>query len=167
MTKPSREDFERALSSLDNRYGPRIEPIIREALRIAAEQVGEREKVVTWHRERGARARKNFDDRTYIFHDMCADAIERGEHSTATPVSGWRSMDSAPRDGSEFMASIENDHSPGTLFWEPRCRFNPEAERFEIWGRTDYDQDGWEFYPSLTFRSWMPQPLPSPPGGGT
>ena len=166
MTKPSREDFEREREKWLHTTEPVSEPIVLEALRIAADQMTEREKVVAYINALIEALPPIYDGERKILSRVVMD-IERGDHSTATPVSGWRSMDSAPRDGSEFMASVTVDGLADAWVWEPRSRFNPEADRFEIWSRTDYDQDGWEFYPSLTFRSWMPQPLPSPPGGGT
>jgi hypothetical protein len=63
----------------------------------------------------------------------------------------WRDIATAPRDGTEFQGWIGQ--------WEPRCRFNPETEAFETWGRVDYDENGWEVSDVATH--WMP--LPSAP----
>lgn len=159
MTKPSRKDFERVAASIERDDGPYWESdkdIILAALRIAAEQVVEREKVVTWHRERGARARKNFDDRTYIFHDMCADYIEAGDHSTATLVSGWRSMDSAPRDGTRVLLWYE-ELEPHTI----QGQWDADFGWVDVWNNDKIEGDSGSIWPT----HW--QPLPSPPGGGT
>lgn len=92
-------------------------------------------------------------------------AIEAGDHDDGKPVSPWRPMDEAPRDGSEFQALATVDAN-GAWIWEPRCRFEPKNEVFEIWGRVDYDQDGWEVHPLITLQSWQSQPvLPPPPTG--
>lgn len=93
-----REDFERALfEKLIGAIGDK--PTVRTrtflpiewaailaALRIAAEQVGEREKVVAWLRNDIA---PRYDKHRTAF-EAIADAIERGDHSTATPVSAGR-----------------------------------------------------------------------------
>lgn len=73
--------------------------------------------------------------------------------SAASLTGGWRPMESAPKDGTEFQA--------WTNAWEPRCRFNPETGAFEIWGRVDYDMDGWDTYPHLIPTHW--QHLPASP----
>lgn len=84
-----------------------------------------------------------------------------------TRLDGWQPIATAPKDGTVFQAWV---HRPDTdLFpggWEPDCRFNPSSEAFEIWGRVDYDQDGWDTYLHLEPTHWMPQPkkpLPPPP----
>lgn len=64
----------------------------------------------------------------------------------------WQPIETAPRDGTEFQAWIGN--------WEPRCRFNEDGT-FQIWGRIDYDIEGWDYYPSAIATHWMP--LPEPP----
>jgi hypothetical protein len=61
----------------------------------------------------------------------------------------WRPIDTAPRNGTEFQG--------WTDAWEPRCRFNADGA-FEIWGRVDYDKDGWDIYSHLTPTHWMPYP---------
>ena len=68
----------------------------------------------------------------------------------------WNPVDeNTPRDGTEFQGWVVN--GPGG-FWEPRCRFNPDTEALEMYGRVDYDQDGWESYPFFVVTHWMPQP---------
>lgn len=74
-------------------------------------------------------------------------------------MTGWQRIETAPRDGSEFQAWVASADHGG---WEPRCRINPETEGFEIWGRVDYDEDGWDTYLHLTPTHWLPQPA-SPP----
>jgi hypothetical protein len=77
-------------------------------------------------------------------------------------MSEWQDIKTAPRDGTEFMAWILNGEKQG--FWEPRARFEPVDGGFEMWGRVDYDQEGWELvYMWLTPTHWMPQPsAPTP-----
>lgn len=62
---------------------------------------------------------------------------------------GWRNLNDAPRDGSEFQAWWK-----GT--WQPRARFDPEYGSFQLWGRTDFDTEGWEVFEMSGF--WQPQP---------
>lgn len=65
---------------------------------------------------------------------------------------GWRDIATAPRDGREFQAWWKGQ-------WQPRARFDPEFGSFQLWGRTDYDTEGWETF--AIDGHW--QPLPSPP----
>lgn len=67
---------------------------------------------------------------------------------------GWQTIESAPKDGTEFQAWIAK------YGWEPRCRINSDTEAFEIYGRVDYDQDGWEVYPHMTPTHWRSPPTP-------
>lgn len=64
-------------------------------------------------------------------------------------LSGWQDLNSAPRDGHEFQAWWK-----GT--WQPRARFDPEYGSFQLWGRTDFDTEGWEVFEIDGF--WQPQP---------
>lgn len=64
-------------------------------------------------------------------------------------LSGWQDISTAPRDGSEFQAWWK-----GT--WQPRARFDPEYGSFQLWGRTDFDTEGWEVFEIDGF--WQPQP---------
>jgi hypothetical protein len=77
-------------------------------------------------------------------------------------MSEWQTMDSAPQDGSEFQAWITAVSPQGNpkCWWEPKARVNPDSGSVELWGRTDYDQDGWETYSHLTATHWMPPPDP-------
>lgn len=81
----------------------------------------------------------------------------------------WKDIASAPRDGTEFQAwgVVLHQSGPhaGTFvgYWEPRARFNAESEAFEIFGRVDYDEDGWDVYPHITPTHWQPQPSPPTP----
>lgn len=67
-------------------------------------------------------------------------------------------LESAPRNGTEFQAWLDRG------YWEPRCRFNPDSEMFEQWGRVDYDCDGWDATIGHEPTHWMP--LPTPPASG-
>lgn len=64
----------------------------------------------------------------------------------------WRPIETAPKDGTEFQAWVDK------YGWEPKARVNPETEAVELWGRTDYDQDGWDVYFHMTVTHWMPTP---------
>jgi Lar family restriction alleviation protein len=71
---------------------------------------------------------------------------------------GWRPIEDAPRDGTEFQAWCV---SAGDGWWEPRCKYNDEGNFF-TWGRIDYDIDGWDFLCApMRPTHWMP--LPPPP----
>lgn len=59
-----------------------------------------------------------------------------------------------PTDGTEFQAWWSRS-------WQPFARINPENGAFELWGRIDYDQDGWDVFSASDFTHW--QPLPEPP----
>ena len=74
-------------------------------------------------------------------------------------MSEWMPIETAPTDGSEFQAWVINDDN-GFGFWEPKCRFNKDGA-FEMWGRVDYDIDGWAVHYPYTATHWMP--LPPPP----
>ena len=71
----------------------------------------------------------------------------------AAADAGWMPIESAPKDGTEFQAWVGS--------WEPRCRFNPDTEAFEVWDRVDYDQDGWDACYLDLVTHW--QPLPAAP----
>lgn len=64
----------------------------------------------------------------------------------------WMPIDTAPKDGKPFQAWIDK------YGWKPNCRYNPDSEAFELWGRVDYDQDGWDVYPHMVPTHWMPIP---------
>ncbi|MGH6774733.1 hypothetical protein [Brucella tritici] len=94
------------------------------------------------------------------FHRLHASAIRAlssPDHADAGKVEGdgWMPIESAPKDGTEFQAWIAK------YGWEPRCRIISDTEAFEIYGRVDYDQDGWEVYPHMTPTHWLS--LPSAP----
>lgn len=72
----------------------------------------------------------------------------------------WKRIDDpehpAPKDGTEFQGwHLET--------WEPRCRINPGTGGFEIWCRSDYDQEDWCVYGIDDCTHWMPQPEPPRP----
>lgn len=62
-----------------------------------------------------------------------------------------RNLAKAPRDGTEFQVWWSGQ-------WQPRARFNPDTQAFEIWGRTDYDMEGWETFYWSEVTHWMAQP---------
>jgi hypothetical protein len=72
----------------------------------------------------------------------------------------WQPIETAPKDGAEFQAWVVDEDGERGM-WEPKCRYNPDTEAFEIWGRVDYDHDDWDSYYNLTPTHW--QPLPAPP----
>jgi len=108
-----------------------------------------------------------FPDR-YTGHEMCQDVDDAKLIAASRTIAEdaialheqlrWRSINSAPQDGTEFQGWFVNDNGIG--FWEPRCRFNEDG-LLQAWGRVDYDIDGWDNTFDLTFSGWMP--LPSPP----
>lgn len=65
------------------------------------------------------------------------------------PGGGWQDISTAPRTGEEFQAWWK-----GT--WQPRARFDPEYGSFQLWGRTDFDTEGWEVFEIDGY--WQPQP---------
>lgn len=67
-------------------------------------------------------------------------------------MSEWKTIDSAPRDGTNFQAWIDK------YGWEPRCRINPETNDFEIY---DLEIDNWDVFSHMIPTHWMP--LPNPP----
>lgn len=71
------------------------------------------------------------------------------------PGGGWQDISTAPRTGEEFQAWWK-----GT--WQPRARFDPEYGSFQLWGRTDFDTEGWEVFEIEGY--WQPQPA-APTGG--
>lgn len=93
----------------------------------------------------------DLNPRGYTPDEMEAYAAARV--AEAMEASGWQPIATAPRDGTEFQTWLG--------FWEPRCRFKPDTETLEIWGRADYDMDDWVTVPHLTATHW--RPLPEPP----
>lgn len=74
----------------------------------------------------------------------------------------WRDAAMAPRNGTEFQAWVRHTED-GQGWWEPKCRFDPEHGAFEIWRRTDYDQEGWDCLWHIRPVAWMPHPeAPTP-----
>lgn len=73
----------------------------------------------------------------------------------------WRDIATAPKDGTEFQAWVMSD-SPNWKqgWWEPKACIDPENGGLLIWGRVDYDAEGWDPYPATGAR-WLP--LPSAP----
>ena len=68
----------------------------------------------------------------------------------------WKPMGSAPKNGIVFQAWLVNEKGAG--FWEPRCLYD-ENGRFGIWGRVDYDEEGWDFdNHHLKALCWLPTP---------
>ena len=78
------------------------------------------------------------------------------------PRVSWRPLETAPKDGTQFQCWFYNSafkaaDPSAEGFWEPRCKYD-EHGALVIWGRVDYDQDGWDVYPHLHATHWMPQP---------
>lgn len=91
-------------------------------------------------------------DREFV-HPLYAQPIEVREQA----IREWQPIETAPRDGSEFQAWVVALDNAKNGCWEPKCRFNQMSEAFEIWGRVDYDIDGWEVY-GVKPTYWMPSP---------
>lgn len=68
----------------------------------------------------------------------------------SSPSAEWKPIDTALKDGTEFQAWVGH--------WQPVCRFNPDTEVFEIWGRVDYDQYDFDVYTDLIPTHWQPKP---------
>jgi hypothetical protein len=75
-------------------------------------------------------------------------------------MSEWQPIETAPKDGTEFISWLVND---GRGWIEFRTRFDPDSEAFQIYTRVDYDTDDWES--GYTATHWLP--LPPPPAGDT
>jgi len=68
----------------------------------------------------------------------------------------WRDASTSPEDGTEFQGWIIAEDGAG--FWEPRCKLDEDGT-LGIYGRVDYDKDGWDFgLWHLRITHWMPQP---------
>ena len=74
----------------------------------------------------------------------------------------WISIDDEkPPVGKEFEGWL-NVFGEEYGFWEPRCIINDDLS-LGLWGRVDYDQDGWDYgLTHLTLTHWHYQP--EPPG---
>ena len=73
--------------------------------------------------------------------------------------SDWQPIETAPDDQTEFQAWVMHTTADIPEWWEPKCRYNRHGA-FQIWGRVDYDEDGWDCYPLVTPTHWMPNPEP-------
>lgn len=67
----------------------------------------------------------------------------------------WRPIETAPQDGTEFMAWITNTVT-GAEFWSPRCRY--AGERLMVWDYSGPESEGWGWLPHLAATHWMPVP---------
>lgn len=92
--------------------------------------------------------------------DIAMGLAQALSSAPAAPSGRWQPIETAPKDGTQFQAWIEK------YGWEPHARFNPDSEAFELWGRVDYDKDGWDVYPHMVPTHWMPLPTPPTAGGG-
>ncbi len=86
------------------------------------------------------------------FMGIGLDDIRSALSAQVQDLAGWQPIETAPRDGSEFQAWIKD------YGWEPKARINLSTEAFEIWGRVDYDEEGWSVYPHMIPSHWMPLP---------
>lgn len=98
------------------------------------------------------------DDAQHV--EDVATALREAHEAGRREHAQWRPIETAPKDGTQFQAWIEK------YGWEPRARFNPDSEAFELWGRVDYDKDGWDVYSHMVPTHWMPLPTPPTAGGG-
>jgi hypothetical protein len=86
-----------------------------------------------------------------------AEAMAVHRLAAEQPALGWRGIECAPRDGTEFIGwSFNVDRPECGGNWNDRCRFNPDSGAYEIWGRVDYDEDGWDCLSYLRPTHWMP-----------
>jgi hypothetical protein len=82
---------------------------------------------------------------------------------------GWRSMDSAPRDGTRILVALTaSEQGPAEVDMVRWAR--PERNAEECWLATDSDAGSPVVYSSSDLSSWMPLPSPMPrlrsrPGG--
>jgi hypothetical protein len=98
------------------------------------------------------------DESSYVFDLQPLFTSPQQDTEGREITEGWQPIETAPKDGTEFQAWAE--HASGGV-WLPQCRINPDNGAFEIWGRVDYDIDGWDLIPHLIETHWMP--LPEPP----
>ena len=78
-------------------------------------------------------------------------------------MTGWQPIETAPREGTEFQSWVVSEVDASRGWWEPKCRFEPCTGGFEVFGRVDYDQEGWDSDWSWKPTHWMPEPLPPAP----
>lgn len=112
--------------------------------------------------QRRMQAREQLDPEFSQFMEAVAARL-----SALAPAPGrWQDIATAPKDGTEFQAWVTSETPRGNkqAWWEPKARINPGSEAIELWGRVDYDQDGWEMYSHVTVTHWMP--LPEAPTAG-
>ena len=68
-----------------------------------------------------------------------------------------------PKDGTQFQGWLTDGRKGRSVLqhWEPLCRYNSDGA-FEVWGRIDYDIDGWksDWNPEWVVTHWQPLPLP-------
>ncbi len=107
-------------------------------------------------------AHQNADSDSYSLVNIATDSISLGCHCLedlciygGTMNMTWQSVGTAPKDGTEFQGWLI---TAGASWWEPRCRFNNDGA-FEIWGRIDWDEEGFDTV-NATLTHWMPQPGP-------
>jgi hypothetical protein len=85
--------------------------------------------------------------------DMCADEL-----AAALAEQGWRSMDTAPRDGTRVLLAFWHT---GSKDWSAEVGYWHEAKSPN--GITGWYPSAWAKRPDL----WQPLDLPPPPGGGS
>ncbi len=96
-------------------------------------------------------------------HWMPMPSATLSQHTSDSALrEAWQPIETAPRDGTEFIAWSRNIDRPlHAGGWNERCRFNPDSGAFEIWGRIDYDEDGWDCLSYVEPTHWMPE-IPAP-----
>lgn len=102
--------------------------------------------------------------RKWIASERAKGTPEAAIRAAMQVMDDWRPWETAPTDGTQFQVWLTDEGSGRSVLqcWQHLCRFN-EHGQLEIWGRIDYDVDGWssDWNDECQPTHWMP--LPSPP----
>lgn len=93
-----------------------------------------------------------------LVNDSEFETLKNHDEVSASTLTAllWRDASTAPEDGTEFQGWILTEGGAG--FWEPRCKLDEDGT-LGIYGRVDYDEDGWDFgLWHLGLTHWMPHP---------